>query len=424
MIIQRIETRGIKELYTYFFELYGKDGKEKDRQYCDDKRSEKLLETVSVYFHIEDLATFEYFVLQNYIPDGTTFLSNRIIDEQPTQLPALIEKRHGLLTQIQADPDVSNQLIDLLKFPHMDRCSCIVYLTGKSLMDVCEVHSALNLMINWLGNTIQKVYQNENGGVDRVRIQFPNPNTIFPTPNQQISFGDYVASAFFHNFYQYYVTFFTDIDLVSDTYRYKNYFEGMRYLDCEWIDIVTPVGSIKMTGDPNIQTTMNEITEWYRDPFLAGSQPDSLIQLSFVTKISLYSFLLLARNFPHLVSDWTDLKIVLNSDEIRIVEIEGYRNYKVRIGQYLTLLDQTRGDMQKENFIAATNFISYGTPIACMLRGSLEEFDSCLQWMKDCIATSDELQPSTNDYLEIGEFKRIYPTLFSYSNTLRTLLTT
>ena len=121
MIIQRIETRGIKELYTYFFELYGKDGKEKDRQYCDDKRSEKLLETVSVYFHIEDLTTFEYFVLQNYIPDGTTFLSNRIIDEQPTQLPALIEKRHGLLTQIQADPDVSNQLIDLLKFPHMDR---------------------------------------------------------------------------------------------------------------------------------------------------------------------------------------------------------------------------------------------------------------------------------------------------------------
>lgn len=424
MIIQQIESNGIKDLYEYFFRLYGADGKEHEKRFVDkgEERSVKLLETITVFLRIEDLTAFEVFVLQNYLPKESVSINSSIVIEKPdlgNQPPELFTKRQTLYGQIFDDQDVSTMLIDILRYPYAHRFSCQIFLTGKSLMEVTGVSSAFNLLISWLGDTIHKVYKNDNGGVDHVSCVFPNPNTIFgENAIIETNFDDFVASKFFQSFYKYYLKFFTERDLIADAYRYDIYFESIRYNECVWIDILTPVATIHMSGDDKLNEKMNDIKGWYHDRLISGNHPDENIKLTITTKISLITFLLINREFPGLISDWMDLMILFNDDMIHIVDVPGYNNYKVRIRQYLDLLDDTRTSMQKNNFIESTNFISYGTPISCLIKGSLKDLNDFFTWIDKYVDGKD------NEFLEIRELKNLKKNMFLFTNTLHTLINT
>ena len=432
MIIHSIVASGIQELYTYFFELYDHGKTPMEKKYKDEKRSIQLLNTVTVYLELADLTSMEYFVLKRYLPDSVFFFDSQFVDEHEGQPEELITKRHSLIDQIVRDDDSRKELIDLLKYPFLDRYHCAVELTGDSLLKVTNSSSALNLLIHWLGKEIQTVNEKENGGVDTIQMQLKNPDLIFHNSKEEDqlghpSFEDFVGECFYKEFYRFYASFFTDVDLVSDTYRHTEYFKDLKYGECLWVDITSPVNTIHMRGDAELPQKTDALSKWYNIiRSRTGSNPDALIKLRFVTRLSLDTFLFLATGkHASLVSDWEDLKITLSQEQIHIVEMDDYKNYRIRIGQYLKLLNTHKRSLQKENFLASTNYLSYGTPITFVLSGSLDQMAALKKEITvQCHMIEGEEPPKddpTNQYLRLHELRDLSIILIQYINTLRAM---
>ena len=403
MKIESISSRGIRELYSFYADIYKTPNAKK---FNDGRRKHFLLDHITVSFVISEITSIDFFILQNFSNGSAHCIhtdlkendelgvypgieDNSLHDEEVL----IREKTVRLIDQINMDTDIINAARDLFSYPATEKVKAYIEFSGMQVLSLLQKEDIFRIFEEWLGDLILLPQTDEKSTpqylFQPVEEVFDNPVSMY---RPRKSFEDYACEKFISGFYEYYAMFIDMVDLVSDSFIHTTVYHGVVSGDTKFLEVITPVVSINMCGDPNftekiekLQKVVSEDSEFIGE----RSSVMDFIKIRVCTRQSLRTFLQIVEKYPFsFVRNWTDLKIVAST--MSTVSIPKLDQYEVRINNLYNRIHKQRSEVMAKNKLIGINYIPFGTPISFTLEASIAEWEQYIgEWEMVATKNSD-----------------------------------
>ena len=370
------------------------------------KNATSYLNHTLVSIYIEDLTSIELFCLKKFA-SRIEILGKKYKNFTKTEDSAFsyITKLINLKNNILNDTDINNEEINPQAILPIGAVSysVLAYFDGESIPSLFG--------IGIFGIEFNKIFKDADGNFAQTFPDYDNLNNN-------------IANAFYENFYKFTLSYFKDVDAVTDFCCHKKFYDYSDGL-VTLAQVLTPCGEISFFSDSSEFKSRRYDTgeQIERIKEYRNSLPNNLIPNSyivFVMNTTMDTFLKFYF-YTNYISDYEDFNIVNNNDEITIAD--SIKNkYYTRITNNIAELAKIKHDPDKfVNTIHAFNLISGGTKIHYCLKIPFSDF----QFSGDNYYSDDKILLSFNETYfnkkEI-EFAEIYRLLIRYTTIITNIL--